>query len=69
LYIGLGGKFDENRLAAHSAGTVVLPGGPPHFHWATSGEYVTQVTAMGPPGLSYVHPSDDPRLESTGGRR
>ncbi len=40
---------------------IVLPGGTPHFHWAKSGEYVTQVTAIGPISLEYVHPEDDPR--------
>ena len=40
---------------------VVLPGGTRHFHWAKSGEYVTQVTAIGPISLEYVHPHDDPR--------
>jgi hypothetical protein len=40
---------------------VVLPGGTRHFHWAKSGEYVTQVTAVGPISLEYVDPSDDPR--------
>jgi hypothetical protein len=39
---------------------VVLPGGTPHFHWAKSGEYVTQVTAIGPLGLEYLDPEDDP---------
>jgi len=33
----------------------------PHFHWAKSGEYVTQVTAMGPLGLEYLSAKDDPR--------
>jgi hypothetical protein len=33
----------------------------PHFHWAKSGEYVTQVTAIGPISLEYVDPEDDPR--------
>ena len=32
----------------------------PHFHWAKSGGYVTQVTAIGPLGLEYVNPHDDP---------
>jgi hypothetical protein len=32
-----------------------------HFHWATSGDYVTQVTAIGPLGLEYVNAKDDPR--------
>jgi hypothetical protein len=31
---------------------VVLPGDTSHFHWAKSGEYVTQVTAIGPLGAS-----------------
>ena len=32
-----------------------------HFHWAKSGEYITQVTAIGPLGLEYLDPKDDPR--------
>lgn len=63
FYIGLGQRFDETRLTAHPPGSVVvLPGGTFHFHWAKSGEYVTQVTAIGPLGLEYVDDHDDPRL-------
>jgi quercetin dioxygenase-like cupin family protein len=62
FYIGLGELFDENRLQAFAPGSViVLPGGQPHFHWAKSGEYISQVNAIGPHGLEYVRPSDDPR--------
>jgi quercetin dioxygenase-like cupin family protein len=62
FYIGLGESFDEHKLQAYAPGSViVLPGGQPHFHWARSGEYVTQVTAIGPLGLDYVDPADDPR--------
>lgn len=62
FYIGLGGQFDEKQLQAFPPGAVVvLPGGTQHFHWAKSGEYVTQVTAIGPLGLEYVDPNDDPR--------
>jgi quercetin dioxygenase-like cupin family protein len=62
FYIGLGEEFDESKLTAHGAGTVlVLPGGQSHFHWAKSGDYVTQVTAIGPLGLEYVEPTNDPR--------
>ena len=62
FYIGLGDVFDESKLNAFAPGSVVvLPGGQPHFHWARSGEYVTQVTAIGPLGLSYVELGDDPR--------
>jgi quercetin dioxygenase-like cupin family protein len=62
FYIGLGEKFDESALTAHAPGSViVLPGNQSHFHWARSGEYVTQVTAIGPLGFEYLDPSDDPR--------
>lgn len=67
FYIGLGEEFDETRLTAHAPGSVlILPGGQAHFHWAKSGEYVTQVSAIGPLGLAYVHPSNDPRNSGSG---
>jgi quercetin dioxygenase-like cupin family protein len=62
FYIGLGEKFDADKLQAYPPGSViVLPGDTAHFHWAKSGEYITQVTAIGPLGLEYIDPSDDPR--------
>jgi quercetin dioxygenase-like cupin family protein len=62
FYIGLGEEFDESKLNAHAPGSVlVLPGGQAHFHWAKSGEYVTQVSAIGPLGLAYIDPASDPR--------
>ena len=64
FYIGLGDQFDANKLQAYPPGAVVvLPGDTPHFHWAKSGEYITQVTAIGPLGLDYLDPKDDPRNE------
>ena len=54
------------KVQAYPPGSViVLPGDTFHFHWAKSGEYVTQVTAIGPLGLEYVDPRDDPRVTST----
>jgi len=65
FYIGLGDTFEEGKLTAHAPGTVlVLPGGQSHFHWAKSGEYITQVSAIGPLGLEYVDPANDPRRTS-----
>ena len=65
FYIGLGETFDEAKLSAHAPGSVIiLPGGQAHFHWAKSGEYVTQVTAIGPLGLAYVDPANDPRSQA-----
>jgi quercetin dioxygenase-like cupin family protein len=62
FYIGRGEHFDSEKLEAHPPGAVVvLPGGTPHFHWARSGEYVTQISAIGPLGMEYVDAQDDPR--------
>ncbi len=62
FYIGLGEKFDANNLQAYSPGSViVLPGDTAHFHWAKSGEYITQITAIGPLGLEYIDHNNDPR--------
>lgn len=62
FYVGLGDQFDATKLGAYPPGAViVLPGNTPHFHWAKSAEYVTQVSAMGPLGLEYLNAKDDPR--------
>ena len=66
FYIGLGDRFEAGKLQAFPPGAVVvLPGNTPHFHWAKSGEYVTQVSAIGPLGIDYVSPDDDPRHVSS----
>jgi len=62
FYIGLGDVFDESKLTAHAPGTVlVLPAGTSHFHWARAGDYIAQVSAIGPLGLEYVDSAHDPR--------
>jgi hypothetical protein len=66
FYIGLGDRFDSEKLVAYPPGAVIiLPGNTSHFHWAKSGDYVTQVTAIGPLGLEYINSNDDPRSGST----
>ena len=62
LNIGLGDRFNGDKLNAYPPGSViVLPGNTWHFHWAKLGEYITQVTAIGPLGLEYRNAKDDPR--------
>lgn len=62
FYIGLGDQFDADKLKAYPPGAViVLPGNTSHFHWAKSSEYITQITAIGPLGIDYLTPEDDPR--------
>jgi quercetin dioxygenase-like cupin family protein len=62
FYIGIGTVFDPDKLQAYAPGTVlVLPANTPHFHWAKSGDYMTQVSGVGPLGLKYVNDAEDPR--------
>ena len=59
--MGHGDKFDMSApkaITAHSF--VVIPRGAHHFAW-TKGETIVQVYAIGPWGLTYVNPKDDPR--------
>ena len=66
FYIGLGDHFDAEKLQAYPPGSVIiLPGNTSHFHWAKSGEYITQVTAIGPLGLEYIEAKNDPRNQSS----
>ena len=70
FYIGLGDEFDANKLQAYPPGSViVLPGNTPHFHWARSGEYVSQVQGIGPLGLEYLDSRDDPRNKGSQKKR
>ena len=70
FYIGLGEIFDADKVMAYPPGSViVLPGETWHFHWAKSGEYVTQVSAIGPLGLEYHYEGDDPRAQPAQARR
>lgn len=63
FYIGYGSVFDASKLKAYGPGSViVLPANTPHFHWAMSGQYITQVTGVGPLGIRYVREEDDPRI-------
>lgn len=62
FYIGFGKTFDASKLQPYGPGSVIiLPHDTPHFHWAMSGEYVTQVTGTGPLGIEYLDKKDDPR--------
>ena len=65
FYVGDGDEFDADKLQAYPPGAVILlPSNTSHFHWAKSGEYIAQVTAIGPLGFEYVNSQDDPRSEN-----
>jgi quercetin dioxygenase-like cupin family protein len=60
FYIGHSETFDPPGLVAYPPGSVVVvPRDTPHFHWAKSSEYITQITAVGPTGVEFVNPADD----------
>lgn len=61
LNMGLGDSFDP--VAGHAlpaGGFMVMPAGEHHYAWM-KGETVLQIYAIGPWGLTYVNPKDDPR--------
>ena len=65
FYIGLGDEFDAEKLEAYPPGAVIiLPGNTSHFHWAKSGEYITQISAIGPLSIEFVNSKDDPRNQN-----
>ena len=61
FHMGMGGTVDTTAAKAMGAGSyMVMPKGEPHYAW-TTGETVVQVHAIGPWGITYVNPADDPR--------
>jgi hypothetical protein len=66
FYVGLGEEFDGDNVKAYPpSSAIVLPGETSHFHiGAKVGEYVTQVMTIGPLGLDYRDPHDDPRRQN-----
>ena len=63
FHLGTGEKFDKSSARALPAGTYTsMEPGMRHFAW-TAGETQLQITTIGPWGITYVNPADDPRSE------
>lgn len=61
--MGTGDSFDRSKTQALNAGGfAVMPTQTRHFAW-TATETVIQVHGVGPWGLTYVNPTDDPRAK------
>jgi quercetin dioxygenase-like cupin family protein len=61
FHMGRGRAVDTTAANAMGTGSfMVMPKGEPHYAW-TSGDTVVQVHAIGPWGITYVNPADDPR--------
>lgn len=65
--MGMGEKVDESNVQALPAGSfAVMPVNVRHYAF-TRQPTVVQVHAVGPWGITYVNPEDDPRNTATGG--
>lgn len=63
--VGMGEKFDASAMTKLPVGTfAALQPGTRHFA-ETQGETVVQLHGIGPWGLIYVNPADDPRQQRT----
>ena len=61
LSIGMGDTFDESALhELPTGGFAMMRAGAHHFAWTKDGA-VIQLHGVGPWGLKYVNPADDPR--------
>jgi len=61
LNLGMGDKFDTSQTKALPVGSfVVIPPKAAHYVW-TSEETIVQLHGVGPWGVNYVNPADDPR--------
>ena len=59
--IGTGSTFDEkNGKALKAGGFLHMPKGMQHFAWFPE-ETIIQLHGVGPQGIIYVNPADDPR--------
>lgn len=63
FYMGAGDKLDRDKSKALPAGSVaIMQPKTTHFAWNKE-ETVVQVHGMGPWGVTYVNPADDPRKQ------
>jgi hypothetical protein len=61
LHLGVGDTFDEAKMKALPAGSIsIMEPKMHHFAWASE-ETVVQLSGMGPWGITYLNPEDDPR--------
>ena len=62
LYFGTGSEFVPEKAKAYPAGSVIImPIGHAMFGFTKDQETIIQVHGVGPWGLTYLNPDDDPR--------
>jgi Domain of unknown function (DUF4437) len=61
MFLGMGDKLDTARgEGLKTGGYLHLPKHTHHYEW-TNQETVIQLSGMGPVGMTYLNPADDPR--------
>jgi hypothetical protein len=61
FHMGKGDKFDMGKTKALTpGGFAIMQPGTQHFAW-TKEETIVQIHSVGPWGVTYVNPADDPR--------
>ncbi len=64
LYMGMGDKLDESAAMEMKAGAFhAIPKGVHHYAF-TKGQTIIQLHGVGPWGITYVNPADDPRKKA-----
>jgi quercetin dioxygenase-like cupin family protein len=59
--IGTGDKLDQTKgMSVKAGGYSYVPKGMAHYAWFTE-ETILQLHGLGPQGVTYVNPADDPR--------
>ena len=62
FYLGIGKKFEPAKATAYPAGSLaVIPSGTHMFAFTTDQETVVQLNGIGPWGIDYLNPGEDPR--------
>lgn len=57
-----GESFDKSKgVELHPGSVFVLPAGHPHYTWTEDAETILQVSFIGPGGVTFINPADDPR--------
>lgn len=63
FHVGTGETFDDSKgQMLKPGGFALMPEGMAHFAWASE-ETVVQLHGIGPSGVNYVNPADDPRKQ------
>jgi quercetin dioxygenase-like cupin family protein len=60
MYLGMGDKLDPARgQVLNTGGYLHLPKGAHHYEWSPE-DTVIQLSGVGPVGMTYLNPADDP---------